>query len=500
MKDEELPDPSDPYWLSRVSMDAEATALIAEIIWPQLTPQQQNLAKIQAVSLPAMAMSWVRGIRVDLNGVQAARPRIIKGMLEQEEKLGLVEPGSGPDNYIPSKVLRSPAKMRKLLYEDYGLVCTRFTDKGAKSADKTALSYLSDEDDRVHEIMIWRNHNTILSKFIESPLKACEYLGSNVTHAAPKVFSAYTGRVTYGSKIKKHPVGLSAHQLPRGKVIRQYILPRTDDDVILEIDAKSQEGRLMALASGDEQMKKLFRATPPFDDAHSFIASKITGETFEEFLKRKAAKDPQAAVDRNAGKFTGLAYNYRSSPATARRIARVQYGIDVDIATTTRWKKIFMDAYPAIPEYWKSAPKQARALGYAETLAGARYKITRWAEKEWAWSSASSAINYRVQGSGADMKYLALAVLFTSMPELEDKFLLDLHDAAHLSIPKTWTVERVQNINRILDNIDYKKFWGVDIDIPLTWEASVGYDEGTKFEIGYDTDGNQTIEQYIKSC
>lgn len=498
MKEEELPDPSDPYWLRRVSFDAQATAMIADIIWTQLTPQQQNLAKIQAVSLPAMAASWVNGIRIDLDAVKKARPKIISDMLIQEEKLGLVEPGSCEENYTPSKILRSPAKMRKLLYEDYGLVCTRFTDKGAKSADRTALTYLSDIDDRVQDILIWRQHNTILSKFIESPLKACKYLKSNVTHAAPRVFATYTGRLSYSSKIKKHHAGLSAHQLPRGKVIRQYILPYPGD-VILELDAKSQEGRLMAIVSGDEQMKNLFRAKPPYDDAHSFIASKITGESFEEFLKRKAAKDPQAVIDRNAGKFTGLAYNYRSSPATARRIARVQYGIDVDIDTTTKWKQIFMEAYPAIPMYWKSAPIIAKGVGYAETLAGARYKISRWRDKDWVWSSASSAINYRVQGSGADMKYLAMAVLFTQMPELAERFLLDLHDGLHFSIPKNWAIGYAQKINWLLDSIDYKKYWGVDIDIPLSWEATTGYDEGTKFEINYDVDGAQTFDQFIKS-
>ena len=495
--DDIIPGEDPEYWAHRVTLDSQACCLLFQTVYEKLTPQQRNLLQIQAVSLPMFAHSWVNGIRIDLDAVKKARPEIIQKMILQEEKLNLLEPGSCEENYIPSKVLRSSTKLRKLLYEDYKLECTRFTAKGAKSTDKSALHYLADRDMRVIEILKWREMNTILSKFINTPIEACKYLGSTVTHASPRIFATYTGRCSYSSKSLKAPVGMAIHQISRDKSIRKFILARSNE-MIVELDAKSQEGRLMAIMSDDAQMKKLFRAKPPLDDAHSYMTSRITGETFEEFLQRKAAKDPQAVTDRNTGKFVGLAYNYRSSPATARRIANVQYGIDATIEDTTRWKTVFMEAYPGIPKYWKSAPKLARARGYAETIAGARYAITQWNQKDRRWGCDSSAINYPVQGSGADMKYLAAAVLCTEMPDLENRLLMDLHDGLYFSIPEGYSVKFLQKMLYTLDKIDYKTYWNVNIDIPLTWECSVGYNMGNKIGVDYSTEDHLTIKEFFR--
>lgn len=499
MKSEELPDPSDPYWLNRVSMDAEATALIADIIWPQLTPKQQNLAKIQAVSLPAMAMSWVRGIRVDLDGVRAAEPVIIEKMIAQEKKLGLCI--STPDNYIPSPVLRSPDKLRNLLYEDYGLQCTRWTDGGKsgiqkKSTDKAALTYLADQDDRVQEIMKWRNWNTILSKFINTPLEACEYLGSNVTHAAPRVFATYTKRGSFSSKVKKKKVGMALHQLPRGKEVRQYILPHEDDEFIVEWDVDGQEARWMAVFAQDQNMQNIFNSDTP--DIHSYMGSQIAGISLEEFMEKKKAHASEivgAHGFRALGKFANLSFNYRISVAAARSKARVDYDIDAHIDQVSNWKDIFKAAYPGIVQYWREAPKRARMCGYAETIGGNRYKLEMWENMN--WGTSSSAINFPIQGSSSDQKELAMAVLFTDQPDLASRLLLEMHDALHMSLPGSWTMGYLKYITRLLDNIDYKKYWGVDLPVPFTWEGSVGSNEGNKIEFDYSVDDKLTVAEFF---
>lgn len=822
LKDEELPDPSDPYWKERVSLDAEATALIAEKIWPQLTPQQQNLAKIQSVYLPMVAKSWVNGIRIDMEGVRQAHPEIIENILQQEMKLGLVEPGSTADNYIPSKVLRSPTKLRKLLYEDYGLPCTRWTDGGKigvqqKSTDKAALTYLAEQDDRVQEIMIWRKNNTILSKFINTPMEACEYLNSNTTHAMPRVFATYTGRGSFASKVGKKKVGMALHQLPRGPEIRSYILPTRPGDYVVEFDVMAQEARWMAIFADDPVMQRLFNSSPPYNDIHSYMGAQLIRMPFEDFLQRKAAHDPEivgAHGSRNLGKFciaegqlidtdkgsipieqvsldmlvwdgveyvrhdgvicngllfvitrdgitgtpdhevltksgwkqlqeiengsilrrypqherkevrgvgdsfeqlsqtqrnylcrlsvqlwqraasaffklrtwlintlqkvlpqiqknqlstlqsivttipcseksmhkseksllqrlwrsrhtdevpkpsrmgcihhkrntkkklrqsadrsyrqqwplrtgkfesckltreyqkqrwfknrfiqrpgsvcsrlvalikTGfskhfllsikccelttkrliyrgafregstkeiqgekkicydilnagprnrftiqgkvirncnLSFNYRISAASARSKAKVDYGIDATLDQTESWKNTFLQSYTGIPQYWRMAPRIAQAQGYCETKAGRRYKLTRWGDMS--WSTSSSAINQPIQGSSADQKELAMAVLTTKMPDLESRLMFEMHDAIHFSIPGDYTMGFLQKINKILDNIDYKKYWGVTLPLSFPWEGSLGPNEGSKIEFGYDVNPDMTIDQFYK--
>lgn len=500
LKSEDLPDPSDPYWLERVSMDAEATALIAEIIWPRLTEKQQRLALIQSVSLPAIAASWVNGVRLNVEAVQAARPGIIEEMIALEKELGLYTPAK---KYAPSKVLRSPMQMRTLLYDEWGLQCTRYTEKEAKSTDKAALTYLADIDDRVQTILKWRELNTILSKFINGPIECCEYLGSNVTHAAPKLFSTYTGRMTYSSKsMRKHRIGIPLHQTPRKKEIRSYVTALHDDEYIVEFDAKGQEVRMMAVMSKDPEMLKLFNSPPPYDDGHSLMGAKIGGISFEEMLQRKAAKDPLVVGGdglRAAGKFITLSSAYRSGPATARRIARVQYNINIDIPTAKKWQKAYQDLFKSVPVYWNRSPKEARIKGYAETIAGRRYYLTRW--QDLSWGTSSSAINFPIQGLGADQRDLATAVLVTEHPELWNKLYFDLHDGLYFRVSKQAKVSYVQAIGNTLDNINYKKYWGIDLPIPFPWEGSFGETWGSKIDIPDKKDplSGMTLEEYYMS-
>jgi len=500
LKSEELPDPSDPYWLTRVSLDAEATALIAEKIWPRLTSQQQKLAQIQSLSLPVMAASWVNGVKVDLQAIKDARPGIIAEMLALETELGLQE-SAEPGMYIPSKILRSPTKMRKLLYETYGLTCTRWTDGGKsgikkKSTDKAALTYLSDIDDRVQTIMMWRELNTVLSKFIEGPLACCKYLGSTVTHASPAIFSTYTGRMTYGSKLKKkYRVGIPLHQTPRKKEIRSYVIA-PDGYYIFEADAMGQEMRGMATMSKDPAMIELFNNKHPYDDGHSLMGAQIGGMSFEEFIERKKNGDgivtgPQGL--RAAGKFCNLSMAYRSGPATSRRVARVQYGLDVTVNDVVSWKKSYTSLFKGVEKYWASAPKVARAQGYAETPAGRRYGLTRW--RDLSWGTSSSAINFPIQGMGADQRDLAIAVMAMTYPELWDKFYLDLHDGMYFLVSRKARLSYLQSIMHTLDTIDYEKYWGVELPVPYLWEGSFGPDWGHKIDIPMSQDEDPTLEE-----
>jgi len=496
--EEFMPDPMDPYWLTRVTMDAEATALIAEAIWPQLTPQQQHLAKIQSISLPTMAASWVNGVQVDLQAIKDARPGIISEMLNLEKALGLQEI-SPTGKYIPSKVLRSPTKMRKLLYNDWGLTCTRFTDKQAQSTDKAALTYLADIDDRVITVLKWRELNTILSKFIEGPLACCEYLNSNVTHATPKIFSTYTGRMTYSSRSKKNRTGIPLHQTPRKKEIRSYVVA-PDGYYIFEADAMGQEMRGMATMSKDPAMIELFNSKHPYDDGHSLMGAQIGGIPFEEFIERKQAKDPLIVGPdglRPAGKFCNLSMAYRSGPATSRRVARVQYGLDITIDDAVRWKSVYTRLFRGVETYWKDAPKNARARGFAETPAGRRYALTRWHDLQ--WGTSSSAINFPIQGMGADQRDLAIAETVITYPELWDKFYIDLHDGMYWLIPITAKVSYLQDIMNALDTIDYEKYWKVKLPVPYIWEGSFGPDWGHKIEFADCEDKNITLEDYYRA-
>jgi DNA polymerase I-like protein with 3'-5' exonuclease and polymerase domains len=143
----------------------------------------------------------------------------------------------------------------------------------------------------------------------------------------------------------------------------------------------------------------------------------------------------------------------------------------VDFYTAKGWQDAFHQSFLEIKPYWSKAIAKGKALGYAETLAGRRFGLEFWSGED-RWSTESSSINHPIQGSGADMKELAIRELATHYPE--QLFWFDLHDGLHMLVPVDYPESKLLEARAMLDNIDYEKEWGVKLDVPLTWDVQVG--------------------------
>ncbi len=470
---------NDQYWETRAKLDAIMTSRVASVVLEKLDQQRINSAMITMSGIVPVAGSWVRGVPIDYSLVDKIAPSVTEEMSDIEMRLGCHNHGDmahehlGVNGWTPSKVLRSPKQLANLLYNTWGLPVKHHTPKGSPATDKAALTYMADDDDHVLEILRWRQLNTQLTKYLQSPLKAREYLGNEVVHPAASMFSTYTGRYTYAGKTqKKFPTGVALHQWPRQKEFRALVKPRPGYKHI-EFDAAGQESRLMAEKSRDPNMMQVFNNNMDF---HSFTGAKVSGLGYEAFMKGKAEGNSAITGDhgfRYQGKFTNLANNYRIGVKKLRVQARVQYGMNVDFMKAKSWQDAFHHAFPDIKKYWKRAISEAKAQGYAVTLAGRRFRLVYW-DKENKWSTESSAINFPIQGAGADMKDLAIQEIDKHFPEFE--FWFDLHDGLHYECPIEVPDSRLIECREMLNNMDYKKWWGVQPVVPLTWDASVGRD------------------------
>lgn len=176
-----------------------------------------------------------------------------------------------------------------------------------------------------------------------------------------------------------------------------------------------------------------------------------------------------------------LSMQYRVGAAKHRVMARVQYGLQKDMTTINRWRSLYHSTYPEVKSYWQRSINLARTRGYAETLAGRRYYISKWDEDN-RWSSESSAINFPIQGSGADMKNLAITQLAKHFPQFE--FVFDVHDGIFVWAEKSKQgMQDVLAAREMLNNMDYEAAWGWKPRIPLSWDASVGVTWGEMKEI-----------------
>jgi len=63
-------------------------------------------------------------------------------------------------------------------------------------------------------------------------------------------------------------------------------------------------------------------------------------------------------------------------------------------------------------------------------------------------------------------------------------------------MPKTYKFSKAQSVIESLNNIDYTKFWGVEMPIPLLWDGSFGPDWGSKIEVSLDEKFDGTLEEF----
>jgi DNA polymerase I-like protein with 3'-5' exonuclease and polymerase domains len=479
-------DPSyDKYWKVRAKLDVMATHLIATKALRRLTPHQRRSAMIEAGNLVPNALAYLSGVPTNERYYEDPIPGLQKEMAQIECRLGVSNPGEaeeqlGGKGWLPSKILRSPKQLAETLYKKWGLPLKHTTEKGAPATDKTALTYLADKDDKALEILRWRHLNTRLTKFCQSPAKAAKYLGSSRLHPEPKVFSTYTGRYTYGSKSGKNLISMALHQIPRGPDVRRMV-EAPEGKMLVEFDASGQEARLLAEIGDVYTMLDVFQGGKKI---HAVMGASIAGIPYEEFMRRyKAGEESYAGPEGlyYCGKFCNLSMQYRVGAAKHRVMARVQYGLQKDMTTINRWRSLYHSTYPEVKSYWQRSINLARTRGYAETLAGRRYYISKWDEDS-RWSSESSAINFPIQGSGADMKNLAITQLAKHFPQFE--FVFDVHDGIFVWAEKSKQgMQDVLAAREMLNNMDYEAAWGWKPRIPLSWDASVGVTWGEMKEI-----------------
>lgn len=292
-----------------------------------------------------------------------------------------------------------------------------------------------------------------------------------------KIFvTGNTGRLTYASKShKKYPIGMALHQWPRNKELRKLILPPAGYDLV-EYDAAGQEMRLMAELSQDAALLRVFNNPPPLDDAHSLTGSRFAGIPFEKFIELKEAGNQQVVGPkgyRYAAKFYNLSCQYRISTKTLRIKAKVDYGMDMTYIETETRHNLYHRGFPGIKQYWRRAIRVAKQQGFAQTLAGRRYYLTDW-HGEGGFSTEQSAINFPIQGSGGDMKELAIATLTCEFPQLIFGF--DLHDALFMYI-RADLPDKDEILRAALDRLNalpYEKAWGWSPSIPILWDGQVG--------------------------
>lgn len=447
-------------------LDAKFTTLLAMEYLEQLSPEEQRAARQEALGLAPVALSSINGIHVSLGALELLHNDVLLRREKAEADLN-----------VPADVVASPKKLAKLLYEDWGFGVVNTTPKGVPSTDKEALLTLELEypdDPRLRALLDVRKCSTQQAKFVDAVLASVKYHGESITRPSPILSGTYSGRLTYGSNQGKGKAqiqtGIALHQWERGKAARS-ILTAPEEFIIAEFDASGQEMRLMADASQDEMMLKLFNDGI---DGHAYMGAQIEGKEWQ-WVSGEQDKDPEAKRIRNLGKFANLSLQYRISADSIRVRALTQYGLNIGAAKAQKIKDTYLKTYPGVPRFWKSAVRIAAKNGFAETRGHRRIRLHNLNIYE----QQQTAINFPIQGTGADMKTLAIAVLRTEFND-DVMYAWDLHDALFLYIrDDSRTMETVKRIRKKLDALPYLMAWGWTPSVSLPWDVKCGKSWGS---------------------
>lgn len=477
-------DPNDLAKLQRYNdRDNVRAWTIARMIWAKLTPRQRRAVLIQAECLPVVAQGNLLGLVVDRMTVHHLAAKLDLDAAARLHELA-------PDG-MREDIVRSPLKLAELMFDQWKLPVLK-TNKSkvegkpdSRSTDKEVLHELAFIDQRAKKIKMYREALNARGKFCESVEESLIYNGDGRTHPVARLFGTYTDRMTVASKQGRNSdavqIGFALHQMKREKEFREIITVEEDCDIV-EFDAAGQEFRWMAIASNDQTMLHLCM---PGEDAHSYMGAAIVQIPYKA-LQRDVHAEIKTAIDnRYLGKFANLSLQYRTSARKLRSKARVDYDIPLEMPEAHRIHATYQREYPGVPAYWEHQIALVKGLGYVETFGGNRIRVEGDWNGNWGWSMGSTAINARIQGTGADQKHLAIAILKDYLREIGGRFMFDLHDGLYLAVPSAIRPKAVDIMKQMLDNLPYQRAWGFTPPIPMPWDCKVGKAWGRLKEVKF---------------
>lgn len=457
--------------LHRNKEDARFTCILGEKFWSELSPRQRAAALIESRCLPMVAQTYVDGIWIDREALKTLKDTL---KYQAEKAYNTLK------NHYPAideVNLGSPKQLSELLYNVWHLTPPRITAKGAPSTDKFALHELAETYPQARLLRDYREAKYNLAKYVTSTEASLTYNGDGRVRPQAKVFATYTGRMSYYSKQGKgkqeKPTGIALHQWKRGQEFRDVIIPPPGYSLI-ELDFAGQEFRWMAVASKDETMLSL---CAPGEDAHSYMGARVAGIDYRELMRTR--EEPAGKKQRKLGKFANLSFQYRIGAKAAAVKARVEYELNLSEGEVRQLIAKYQSSYPGVPIYWVDAVNLARKNGYAETFAGRRVQLRNQAT----WAADSTSINYPIQGTGADQKYLALAIARNVLPDFDGKFYMELHDGLFFVIPEAKAEKGGRELQKILSNLPYKQAWGIDFPIQFPVDLKIGPSWGQLKEV-----------------
>ncbi len=374
------------------------------------------------------------GIRVDQDRLKALQQELSAELASLTETIYAL---SGTEFNI-----RSTQQLGAVLFRQLGLKGGKKTKTGY-STNEAVLRSLKHEHPVIEKILAYREHQKMLSTYVEPLLKLAKKEPNSRIHTSFLQTGTATGRLSSKDpNLQNIPV-----RSELGRRVRDAFVAK-EGYKLVSIDYSQIELRLLAHFSQDSALLDAFTNGV---DIHMATAVKLFGEE-------------EAKAKRNFAKSVNFGLLYGMGPKKLSDELGIPQSEAKEIIAN------YFASFPTVKQFLEGIQEQVKMDGYIETILGRRrffdYENANGMQKA---AYMRESVNTVFQGSAADLIKLSMNQIDTMIEDekLDAHMLLQIHDELIFEIQE----EKVEEIgNRFVHAMEHI----YELNVPLECSMSVG--------------------------
>ena len=421
--------------------DADVTLCLHRALWPKIEsmPALQRLyQEVEQPLVPVLARMERQGVLVDRDLLRAQSSRFatqLQDLLQQARR------EAGHDINVDS-----PKQLQQVLFEKLGLPVLRKTPTGQPSTAEDVLEELAASYALPRIVLDYRALAKLKSTYTDK-------LPELINPRTGRIHTSYHQAVAQTGRLSSTDPNLQNIPIRRaeGRRIRQaFIAP--PGRVLMAADYSQIELRIMAHLSGDEGLLAAFAEDR---DVHQATAAEVFGMPLAEVT----------ADQRRAAKTINFGLIYGMSPFGLAR----QLGIERSAAAS--YVERYFQRYPGVRRFMDETRKQARELGYVETVYGRRLYLPdiRSGNAQTRQYAERAAINAPMQGTAADIIKRAMIAVdaWCTREDAPAHLIMQVHDELVLEV-------RSDAVEAVAAAVQERMTAAAELRVPLRVEVGTG--------------------------
>jgi DNA polymerase-1 len=388
--------------------DADVTLQLHLALWPQIAAVPALKAVYETIEQPLVPVLYRMertGVLVDRELLKTQSAELAARMLELQAQAH-AEAG-GVFN------VDSPKQLQEILFGKLGIPVIRKTPTGQPSTAEDVLEELAAAYPLPKLILEYRGVAKLKSTYTDK-------LPEQIDAATGRIHTSYHQAVAATGRLSSTDPNLQNIPIrtPEGRRIRQAFVAPPGHSLVAA-DYSQIELRIMAHLSGDASLLQAFAEDR---DVHQATAAEVFGAP----LGKVSADQRRSAKAINFGLMYGM---------SAFGLAR-QLGIGRGDAQ--KYMDLYFERYPGVKRYMEETRRQARELGYVETVFGRRLYLPDIQSRNQALRQYAerSAINAPMQGTAADIIKRAMIDVdaWLQSSRLPARLIMQVHDELVLEV------------------------------------------------------------------